>query len=71
MKMRFVSSEMSYNSSVLLNLYDNLSSKMEKNQDFHLEKSTFLIVLSYILNKFLDLYDYFRKHSSLLFKIVI
>ena len=71
MKMRFISNELSYNFSILLILYDNLSSKMEKNQDFHLEKSTFLIALSYNLNKIPKLYDSSGKISFLHYKNVI
>lgn len=69
--MRFVSSELSYNFSILLILYDVLPSENEKNQDFHLEKSTFLIALSYNLNKILKLYDSSGKISFLHYKNVI
>ena len=69
--MRFVLNGLSYNSSVLLNLYDVLPLQIDKNQDFHLEKSTFLIALSYNLNKIPKLYDSSGKISFLHYKNVI
>lgn len=71
MKMRVVSNELSYNFSILLILYDVLPSQIDKNQYLHLQKSIFLIVLSYILNKFLKLYDISEKNRFLCSKNVI
>lgn len=56
--MRFISSELSYNSSVLTNLYDVLPSQIDKNQYLLLQKSIFLINLSYIFDEIPKLYDF-------------
>ena len=69
--MRFVSSELSYNFSVLLILYDILPSQIDKNQYLHLQKSIFLIVLSYIFDEILKLYDISGKNRFLCSKNVI
>ena len=69
--MRFISSELSYNSSVLTNLYDVLPSQIDKNQYLLLQKSIFLINLSYIFDEIPKLYDVSGKNRFLCCKNVI
>lgn len=61
--MRFISSELSYIFSILFILYDVLPSQIDKNQFLHLQKSILLIILSYIFDEILKLYDISKKKT--------